>query len=53
MLRLEDDWVWDSWIADAGDLYHLFFLKAPRALEDPGLRHTAATIGHATSAGLR
>ena len=52
MLRLPDDWVWDSWIADAGDLYHLFFLKAPRKLEDPGLRHTAATIGHATSADL-
>jgi beta-fructofuranosidase len=52
MLRLTDDWVWDSWIADAGDLYHLFFLKAPRALEDPALRHTAATIGHATSADL-
>ena len=52
MLRLPDDWVWDSWIADAGDLYHLFFLKAPRALEDPGLRHTAATVGHATSSDL-
>lgn len=52
MLRLTDDWVWDSWIADAGDLYHLFFLKAPRALADPGLRHTAATIGHATSKDL-
>jgi beta-fructofuranosidase len=44
--------VWDSWIADAGDRYHLFFLKAPRALRDPGLRHTAATIGHATSRDL-
>ena len=52
MLRLTDDWVWDSWIADTGDLYHLFFLKAPRALADPGLRHTAAAIGHATSADL-
>ena len=36
MLRLEDAWIWDSWIADDGDLYHLFFLKAPRALEDAG-----------------
>ncbi|MEA2217901.1 MAG: beta-fructofuranosidase [Solirubrobacteraceae bacterium] len=52
MLRLTDDWVWDSWIADAGDLYHLFFLKAPRALKDAGLRHTAATVGHATSTDL-
>lgn len=53
MLRLPDHWVWDSWIADAGDLYHLFFLKAPRALGDPTLRHTAATVGHATSVDLR
>ena len=52
MLRLPDDWVWDSWIADDGERYHLYFLKAPRALLDPGLRHTRATIGHATSPDL-
>jgi beta-fructofuranosidase len=33
VLRLEDAWIWDSWIADDGERYHLFFLKAPRALE--------------------
>jgi beta-fructofuranosidase len=53
MLRLPDDWIWDSWIADDGDTYHLFFLQAPRALVDPSRRHTAATIGRATSADLR
>ena len=42
MLRLADAWIWDSWIADDGDRYHLFFLRAPR-LGDHGLRHTAAT----------
>ena len=52
MLRLDDAWVWDSWIADDGERYHLFFLKAPRALEDPSLRHTAAIIGHASSLDL-
>lgn len=52
MLGLEDAWIWDSWIADDGERYHLFFLKAPRALEDAGLRHTAATIGHASSLDL-
>ena len=52
MLALPDDWVWDSWIADDGELYHLFFLRAPRALEDPALRHTAARVGHATSSDL-
>jgi beta-fructofuranosidase len=52
MLRLEDNWVWDSWIADDGHAYHLFFLQAPRALGHPGLRHAAATIGHASSRDL-
>ena len=52
VLRLADHWVWDSWIADDGDRYHLFFLKAPRALGDWRLRHAAAAIGHATSTDL-
>lgn len=52
MFALAEDWVWDSWVADDGELYHLFFLHAPRALGDPGLRHEAATIGHATSPDL-
>jgi beta-fructofuranosidase len=52
VLRLEGDWVWDSWIADDGERYHLYFLKAPRALGDAGLRHTAARIGHASSTDL-
>jgi beta-fructofuranosidase len=46
------DWIWDSWIADDGERYHLFFLQAPRALEDPRLRHEAARIGHASSVDL-
>jgi beta-fructofuranosidase len=53
LLRLPDDWVWDSWIADDGERYHLFFLKAPRALLDAGLRHARATIGHASSTDLK
>jgi beta-fructofuranosidase len=52
MLTLPDQWIWDSWIVDDGELYHLFFLQAPRSLGDPGRRHTAARIGHATSADL-
>jgi beta-fructofuranosidase len=51
-LRLDDAYVWDSWVADGGDRYHLFFLTAPRT-GDPGSRHTQAVIGHATSADLR
>ncbi len=52
MLRLDDRWVWDSWIADDGEHFHLFYLQAPTALGDPGLRHAAATVGHARSRDL-
>ena len=52
MLRLAASWVWDFWIADDGDTFHLFFLKAPRALLDPNRRHWRATVGHATSKDL-
>ena len=52
MLTSADDWIWDSWIADDGERYHLFFLKAPRSLGDADLRHEAARIGHASSLDL-
>ncbi|NEM92024.1 glycoside hydrolase family 68 protein [Galbitalea soli] len=49
---LDDHWVWDFWLADDGDLFHMYYLRAPKALADPQLRHRNATIGHATSADL-
>jgi beta-fructofuranosidase len=52
-LRLADDWVWDSWQADDGREFHLFYLHAPRSLGDQILRHVNATIGHAISPDLR
>jgi beta-fructofuranosidase len=52
VLELDDHWVWDSWLADDGEAFHLFYLQAPRSLVDPGLRHLAATIGHARSVDL-
>jgi beta-fructofuranosidase len=52
MLRLDDHWLWDSWLADDGEQYHLFHLRAPRALGDPGLRHERAVVGHAVSTDL-
>ena len=52
MLALDDYWIWDSWIADDGETYHLFFLQAPRSSVDSGPRHTSAQIGHATSTDL-
>jgi beta-fructofuranosidase len=53
MLRLPGSWLWDLWLADDGDRYHLFFLFASRALEDERLRHRRAAIGHAVSEDLR
>jgi len=56
MLRLDDDWVWDSWPLHEPDdehPWHLFFLYAPRALRDPVLRHHHARIGHAAGPDLR
>jgi beta-fructofuranosidase len=52
LLSLTEYWIWDSWVADDGERFHLFFLKAPRSLGDGGLRHARATIGHATSTDL-
>ena len=53
MLRLPDSWIWDFWLADDGDRYHLFFLFAARALGDERRRHGQAAIGHAVSDDLR
>jgi beta-fructofuranosidase len=52
MLRLDDSWVWDSWYAEDGGVHHVFFLRAPRLLGDPGLRHLRASVGHAVSTDL-
>ena len=49
---LDDHWVWDFWVADTGDEFHLFYLHAPKSLGDPELRHRNARIGHATSTDL-
>lgn len=52
MLELPDSWVWDSWIVDTGHEFHLFFLFASRALDDPERRHRRASVGHAVSTDL-
>lgn len=51
-LKIDEKWIWDSWLADDGDLYHLFYLQAPKSLEDVELRHHHASIGHAVSTDL-
>jgi len=40
MLTLADRWVWDSWIVDDGERYHLFLLQAPKSSGSPELRRT-------------
>lgn len=52
MLRLPEHWVWDFWFADDGERHHVFFLKAPRSLGDPDLRHFHVRVGHAVSDDL-
>jgi sucrose-6-phosphate hydrolase SacC (GH32 family) len=52
MFRLPDSWVWDFWLVDDDDRFHLFFLYASRALRDPERRHRRAAIGHAVSGDL-
>lgn len=53
MLSLTDHWLWDSWIADDGELFHMWVLQAPRSLGEGGLRHRNAKLAHATSRDLR
>lgn len=49
---LDDHWVWDFWLADDGEDFHMFYLHAPKSLGDPDLRHRNARFGHATSRNL-
>jgi hypothetical protein len=53
VLRLSDHWTWDFWFAQEEDTTHVFYLKAPKSLGDPDLRHVNARIGHAVSTDLR
>jgi beta-fructofuranosidase len=52
MLQLDDHFVWDSWYAHDGDRWHGFYLKAPRSIGDPELRHWNVSIGHSVSDDL-
>jgi beta-fructofuranosidase len=52
VLRLDSHYLWDSWIADDGENFHLFVLQAPRTIGGPENRHINATVGHAVSPDL-
>lgn len=52
VLALKDHFVWDSWYVHDGDVWHGYYLKAPRSIGDPELRHFNVSYGHATSTDL-
>jgi beta-fructofuranosidase len=52
VIALSDKWLWDSWYARDGDLWHGYFLQADRSLGDPELRHWNVSQGHAVSRDL-
>lgn len=49
MIAREEFWVWDSWYARENGLLHAFYLKAPKTLINPDLRHHQAEVGHSVS----
>ncbi|NNG03925.1 MAG: glycosyl hydrolase family 32 [Inquilinus sp.] len=53
MYRPPDHFLWDFWTIRAGTETHLFYLRAPRDLPDPEMRHARARVGHAVSRDLR
>lgn len=52
VLALENHWIWDSWYAHDGQRWHGYFLKAPKSLINPDLRHFNVQQGHAVSDDL-
>ncbi len=53
VLALDDRWIWDSWYWRDGDIWHAYFLNAPKSLGDPELRHFHVAQGHAISRDLK
>ncbi|KKL83366.1 hypothetical protein LCGC14_1975500, partial [marine sediment metagenome] len=51
-LTLDTHWIWDSWYAHDGERWHGYYLKAPKSLGDPELRHFNVSQGHAVSDDL-
>ena len=52
MFAIDDKWVWDFWLVQDKDVWHLYYLQAPKSLVNPELRHWNVTFGHATSKNL-
>ena len=52
VIAINDKFIWDSWYVRDGDVWHGYFLQAPRSIGDPELRHWNVSYGHATSRDL-
>lgn len=52
MFAIQDKWVWDFWFAKENEVWHMYYLMAPKSLIDPDLRHWNVSIGHAISSDL-
>ena len=52
VLALKDKWLWDFWLAQNGEDWHIYFLQADNRLADPEMRHRNVTQGHAVSKNL-
>ncbi len=52
VLSLQDKWIWDFWLAQDGEDWHIYFLQADNTLPDPEMRHRNVTQGHAVSKDL-
>ena len=44
VLQLSGRWVWDFWLAADRGLWHVFYLYAVQAPDDPDKRHFSARI---------
>lgn len=51
-LKLVDKWLWDFWIVEDNNCFHIFYLQAPKSISDEKLRHWNTSIGHAISNDL-
>lgn len=49
---INDKWLWDSWYVHDGELWHGYFLQAPKSIGDPEQRHWNVSYHHATSRDL-
>lgn len=52
VIRLPDKWIWDFWFAQDGPHTHIFYLQAPRAIQEESQRHWHVSVGHAVSRDL-